>query len=155
MRRCLTIALPKLKAWIALFLSGVLVGACLTYPIGSHRLHQLTQELQKTKVDRDSLRQQVQKYQESLSSRGKVRSDGITLLFRGEAPDYVQSSVEEEIKKRLAPHIGKELAKLDPLLLEQSLDGHRVEVEQSTWTIRVRSIRITDTIAITLEVALR
>ncbi|GEM_PF-5627373 len=155
MRRCITLSATRLTSLIALFCSGMLIGACLTYPVGITRIHQLTQECRRLEMEQESLRQQVQKYQDSLTSRGKLRTDGISLVFRGEPPDYVQSAIEEEVKNRLNPHIGKELAKLDPLLLEQALDGQRITVEQSAWTIRVRSIRIADAIEITLEVSLR
>lgn len=154
-RPCITLSAHRLSSLLAIFCTGVLIGAFVTYPVGINQIHRLTQECQRLEVELNSLRQQVQKYQESLSTRGKVRSDRINLLFRGDPPDYVQSAVEEEVKKRLNPHIGKELAQLDPLLLEQSLDGQRIAIEQSTWTIRVRSIRITDAIEITLEVSLR
>ncbi|MBO8126955.1 MAG: hypothetical protein H0Z38_06945 [Firmicutes bacterium] len=150
MKRFFSVSLRALQHKAALLFLGVLVGAGLAYPWSCQRIHRLTQEVHRLETEAASLKDQLKKYEELLGRRDTVQADRIVFIYRNKVPDYVKNVVERGMRDRLSPHIGKDLAKLDPLLLEQALDGQVFTVEQTQWEVEIRSIRITDRLEFSL-----
>ncbi|WP_324669839.1 hypothetical protein [Geochorda subterranea] len=141
----------RLAAWLAVLVLGALVGAAgATVQMGRHvdavmrqrdRLEQQVQELQG----------RLQRLEASLAEQRRRPVRATAVRISGLDPSE-ELQLRREVQALLQEVVGREVDQVDPALVAGMLDGRLMALGGRTVALSVRSIWLTDTLTVSLEV---
>ena len=138
---------------------GILLGAICTMTLIGHKVDELYYKNKLLELQLESTTVELEQVKASLSkSKVLVVTKIVSEIklpperFTSQEADKIKLALNKEIMKHYKPLVGKTLKSLDPAMLPKIIDGRIMEIEQKQYKVYVKSMVLSETIFLEVEV---
>lgn len=145
------LSLGRMAAWAAVFTLGVLVGAAGAIVQMGRQVDQLVRQRDRLEQQAGELQERLGRLEASLAQqrRRPVRATAVRVSGLDPAEEL---EVRRQVQALLQEVVGREVDQVDPALVARMLDGRLLALGSRTVVLTVRSLWLTDTLTVSLEV---
>jgi hypothetical protein len=141
----------NLHIYISIFILGFIIGSSIINAINGVKIEKLIFEKEAYKLKTLELNEKISKLNETLKARPQRAVTEIIVHINTE-DNKLAIEIEKYTKEKLSSLYGKDVEKIDPLLIKNIFDGRILTIENKKLMLKVKFIVVNTTLEIYLDI---
>ncbi|WP_029688583.1 hypothetical protein [Thermoanaerobacter sp. A7A] len=141
----------KFHIYIGIFILGFITGSSIINAVNGIKIEKLIFEKEAYRMNNIELSEKVSKLNESLKNKPQRVVTEI-IVHINNADNKLAIEIEKYVKEKLYGLYGKEVEKIDPILIKNIFDGRVLTIENKKIILKVNFIVINTIIEIYLDI---
>jgi len=141
----------KFHIYIGIFILGFITGSSIINAVNGIKIEKLIFEKEAYRLKNIELKEKISKLNESLKNKPQRAVTEITVRINTN-DDKLAIEIEKYVKEKLNGLYGKELEKIDPILIKNIFDGRILTIENKKIILKVKFIVVNTTLEIYLDI---
>lgn len=143
--------MKKFHIYIGIFILGFITGSSIINAVNGIKIEKLIFEKEAYRLKNIELKEKISKLNESLKNKPQRAVTEITVRINTN-DDKLAIEIEKYVKEKLNGLYGKELEKIDPILIKNIFDGRILTIENKKIILKVKFIVVNTTLEIYLDI---